>query len=168
MTRSTRGLVLFVFLVLVAACGDDADGAQLPPAGDGVPPAAGTCLEGTEDCQDTLFPGDEPVTPLPGGSQGMPVDGGGLTVAEALETDAIGIVMVTGFYVDSGSGPVLCEALAESYPPQCGGASIPLGDLSPVDPDGIQTVQGTSWSDDPVFVVGEIVDGTLVPTPTSL
>jgi hypothetical protein len=160
--------MLLVFLLIVAACGDDADSAELPPAGDDAPPAAGACLEGTEDCEDTLFPGDEPVTPLPGDSQGMPIAGGGLTVAEALETDATGIIMVTGFYVDSGSGPLLCDALAESYPPQCGGASIPLGDIAPVDPESIQSVQDTSWSDDQVIVVGEIVDGVLVPTPTSL
>jgi hypothetical protein len=168
MTRIVRGVVLLTFLLVVAACGDDADSAELPPAGDDAPPAAGACLEGTEDCNDTLFPGDEPVTPLPGDSQGMPIEGGGLTVAEALETDAAGVIAVTGFYVDTGSGPMLCDALAESFPPQCGGASIPLADISPVDPESIQTNQGTSWSDDPVFVVGEIVDGTLVPTPTSL
>jgi len=169
MNRITRGVVLIVFLLLVAACGDDADSAELPPAGDDVPAAAGACLEGTEDCNDTLFPGDEPITPPPSGdSQGMPIDGGGLTVAEALAGDAAGVILVTGYYVDSGSGPLLCEALAESYPPQCGGASIPLADTSAVDPDSVQTVEQTSWSDDPVIVVGEIVDGMLVPTPTSL
>jgi len=167
MTTIRRGAVLLALLLVVAACGDD-ESAELPLAGDDVPPAAGTCLEGTEDCNDTLFPGDEPITPPPaGGSSGMPVDGG-LTVAEALATDAVGVIAVQGFYVDTGSGAMLCEALAESFPPQCGGASIPLADLSSVDPDGIQTNQGTSWSDDLVFVVGEIVDGVLVPTPMSL
>lgn len=94
--------------------------------------------------------------------------GNGLSISDALSTDAAGPLMVRGYYVDSGSGPMLCEALAESFPPQCGGASIPLGDLSAVDPDSIQTERSTSWSDDALFVLGEIIDGVLVPTEMSL
>lgn len=163
-----RGAALLALLLVVAACGDDTESAELPLAGDDVPAAAGACLEGTVDCNDTLFPGDEPVTPPPGGdSSGMPIEGGGLSVADALATDASGVLIVTGFYVDSGAGPMLCDALAESFPPQCGGASIRLADTSAIDPDEIQTEQTTFWTDSPVIVVGEIVDGVLVPTPMS-
>jgi hypothetical protein len=58
--------------------------------------------------------------------------------------------------------------LAESFPPQCGGASIPLADTSAIDPDSINTNQGISWTDDEVFILGEIVDGVFVPTAMSL
>jgi len=168
MTILRRGAAILALLLVVSACGDDAT-SELPPAGDDAPAAAGTCPEGTPDCNDTLFVDGEPQDGLlPGGdSSGMPA-GDGLTVSGALAADAAGPLMVRGFYVDSGSGPMLCEALAESFPPQCGGASIPLGDLSAVDPDSIQTNQGTSWSDDAVFVLGEIIDGVLVPTEMSL
>jgi hypothetical protein len=168
MTRIARRLpVLIVFLLLVAACGDQPDSAQLPPAGDDVPPAAGACLEGTEDCNDTLYPGDEPVDLPPSGDvSGQPLPPSeALTVSEAVGTE--GVIVVSGFYVDTGSGPMLCEALAESFPPQCGGASVPLADISPIDPDEIQTEQGTSWTDRVVTIVGEMVDGTLAPTPMS-
>jgi len=168
MTNMQRGLAVLALLLVVAACGDSQDAAELPPVGDDVPPPAGACEEGTVDCNDTLFPGGEPQGGItPGGdSAGMPA-GGGLSVSEALQTDAIGPIAVHGFYVDSGTGPMLCEALAESFPPQCGGASIPLADISAIDPDSIRTDQGVSWSDNEVFIVGEIVDGVFVPTEMS-
>jgi len=96
------------------------------------------------------------------------VAGGGLTVAEALATDASGFLVLQGFYVDDGNGPRLCEALAESFPPQCGGANIELGDLSGIGLGQLQRSGDVTWSDDAVVIVGEIVEGVLVPTPTSL
>ncbi len=42
---------------------------------------------------------------------------GGLTVQEALETDATGPLLVTGSYVHAeGEPPRLCAAMLESYP----------------------------------------------------
>jgi hypothetical protein len=96
----------------------------------------------------------------------MVVDGG-LTVSEALATVATGPIAVSGFVVEDAAGLRLCEVLLESYPPQCGGASIPLADTSTIDPDELQAAQGVVWTDSPVTVLGEIVDGTLVPTPLS-
>lgn len=167
--RARTWAPLMALLLVLAACGDGATSAELPPVGDDAPQAAGACEEGTvEECNDTLFPGDEPVTPPPSGtSSGMPIPGGGLTIAEALETDATGILMVTGFYFDDGDGPMLCEMFAESLPPQCGGATIALADITPIDPDSIRSESGVSWTDQPVIIVGEIVDGILVPTPMS-
>lgn len=140
-----------------------------PPAGDDTSAAAAVCLEGPDDCNDTLYPGDEPLSDvaLGGDSVGMPA-GSGLNVSEALETDATGPISVHGFHADGGSGPMLCEAPAESFPPQCGGAPIPLADLSAVDPDSIQINQDTSWSDDEVLLLGEITDGVRVPTEMPL
>lgn len=169
MTIIRRSVAILALLLVVAACGDDQGSAEAPLVGDDIPAAAGACLPGTVECNDTLFPDGEPQVGLPpvGDSVGMPA-GGGLSLPEALETDAVGFISVHGFYVDNGNGPRLCEALAESFPPQCGGASIALADLSAVDPDTIQTNQGTSWSDNEVFLLGEIIDGVLVPTEMSL
>ena len=172
-------LAVFLGLALVAtACGDGNDTTGgLDDSG--IPPAAGACLEGTVDCNDTpqlgdddLFPGGEPqdgAEPIAGPTGGMVVDGG-LTITEALEGEATGVIAVQGFYVDDGSGARLCEALAESFPPQCGEASIALGDgaLDVIDPDEIQEAQGVAWTDYPVTIIGEIVDGTLVPTEMSI
>jgi hypothetical protein len=171
-TNRMRKMLTAVALIalLAAACGDDdtAGGSeQLPPD-----PAA-TCPEGTPDCNDTpglaeppILPGEPDEGVDPGAGSPMVVDGG-LTVSEALAGDVAGPIAVSGFVVEDAGGLRLCEVLLESYPPQCGGASIPLADTSTVDPDELQTAQGVTWTDYPVTVLGEVVDGVLVPTPLS-
>ncbi|MDX1689808.1 MAG: hypothetical protein R3290_02170 [Acidimicrobiia bacterium] len=180
-----RFTIIAALLALVAvACGsgDAVGGDQAAPTtvanDDALPPnpAAGACLEGAEDCND--IPGQEPGNPLlegdepdlsqePGVSGGFVV-GGGLTVSEALETDADGIVAVQGFIVADDTGTRLCEGLAESLPPLCSGASIEVSDLSTVDPDELNTEQGVTWTDVTVTLLGELVDGTLVVDPGSI
>lgn len=187
MNLTKRLTLLGAALALVAlACGggtgENADEVAPPappaneaPTGGLTPLASGTCPEGTPDCQDTPLGGDEPLFVdgepdlgvEPGDSSGMVVDGG-LTVDAALSTDAEGVIAVRGFVVSNESGHRLCDALAESMPPQCGGASIPVADLATVDPDDMSTAQGVMWTDRPVTILGEIIDGSLVPTPFSL
>ena len=86
-----------------------------------------------------------------------------LSVAAAAA--ASGRVMVTGFLVDVAGESRLCEALAESFPPQCGGANITLTSLDQIDPDELKTEGDVTWTDFPVTVFGEMVDGTLVVDP---
>ena len=177
-----RRLMIAAVLValLAAACGsdttaDNTTGATDAPSAQTLPPnpAAGACLAGAPDCQD--IPGSEPEPLLVEGESdggispglsGMVV-GGGLSVSEAISTDAEGVLAVQGFVVSDASGIRLCEALAESMPPQCGGASLTLSSLDSVDPDSLQESQGVSWTDAAVTILGEVVDGTLVATPLS-
>ena len=149
-------------LLVAAACSSE------PETGDLTPLAA--CAEDQPGCEDTLvtddndlFPGGEPNDGLePGSSSGMIVPGG-LSVSEALETDAAGIVAVSGFYFSTGEGTWLCEVLAESFPPQSGEPRLALGDTSGIDLGVLTTAQGVTWSDHHVTIFGEISDGTLVP-----
>jgi hypothetical protein len=187
-------LLVAVVAIVAAACGDSESdtaasptapvGAEEPavlppnPNPDDTPPIAGACLEGEPDCQDNPALGD-PVQDLPlpgeddgeGGadgdnpSTGMLV-GGGLTVAEALETDASGVIAVQGFLLINVDGEArLCDALAESFPPQCGGASITVTNYEEVLGTPLQAEQGVSWTDETVTFLGEIVDGTFVVDP---
>jgi hypothetical protein len=160
--------------LLAAACGDDDGSAGASGSGELPPdPAAATCPEGTPDCNDTpglseppILPGEPDEGVAPDSGTPMVVDGG-LTVSEALATDAAGPIAVSGFVIGDAGGLRLCEVLLESYPPQCGGASIALADSSTIDPDELQAAQGVTWTDYPVTVLGEVVDGVLVPTPLS-
>jgi hypothetical protein len=146
----------------------------------GVPRINGACAPEFPDCQDTLvidqddptpddlFPDGEPRDgATPPGPTGVLV-GGGLTVPEALATDAGGFIAVQGFYFDDGAGPRLCESLAESLPPLCGGAHLLLGDMGELDLGAVQSSQGTTWTDDLIVIYGELADGVLTPTPTSI
>jgi len=172
----TTKKTLIAMVVLASATSACAVSSETSDPNAGILVVSGICAPDFPDCDDTavigeddLFPNDEPndgVVPSAGAS-GM-LAGGGLTVAEALATDASGILAVQGFYVDDDNGPRLCEALAESFPPQCGGANIELGDLSGIDLGQLQNSADVTWSDHVVVILGEIIEGVLVPTPTSL
>ena len=159
-----KALLLLAALALaLAACGggdsDDAATADLPINDGNDPGIAAACLEGEPDCNDT--PGGEPQD-LPSGGDDEPT--AVLSVADA--ANAAGQVTVTGFLIDVAGESRLCESLAESFPPQCGEASITLTSLDQIDPDELKTEGDVTWTDYPVTVFGEMVDGTLVATPT--
>ena len=96
-----------------------------------------------------------PVSGSPGGNPPVLViaDGGGdepgVTVGEALGHQATDdLVSVTGSLVVGADGTVmLCEALAESFPPQCGGERITVEGLDPSAVAGLETEGDISWSD---------------------
>ena len=70
-----------------------------------------------------------------------------------------GVEERSGFLVDAGGEVRLCDALAESYPPQCGGESLTVeGELPPVE---WTEAQGVRWTDAPVTLRGEEEDGVL-------
>lgn len=164
----------------------------LPTAGDdgGSPAVAGTCLEGEPDCEDTVVSGGtcvedepdcedtvaEPIRELPnnGGEAedgavtqgGMTVDGG-LSVAEALQSSADGVIAVRGHAFDDGSGPVLCESVATgSGTPTCGGAVLPLENIDITEAVDITSSGGVTYSAEEVTLFGELVDGALEVDPT--
>ncbi len=145
--------VLLAGAVLFAACGDEAtDGAaEAPPEStisDGLPPAD-----------------DDATIPV-----GM---GPGISVAEALESTLDGPLLVNGFlFVFADGSVVLADVMAESFPPQPGGATIAVEGLDlmqipltegPTDAE----IEITGWTDLPIQVLGDIVDGVLVGTSTA-
>ena len=67
--------------------------------------------------------------------------------------------------MDNGVEARLCELLAESMPPQCGGASVPVVGYDQLDLGVLSSAQGIIWSDGFVVVFGEMIDGTLVANP---
>ncbi|NOY54557.1 MAG: hypothetical protein GXP34_01070 [Actinobacteria bacterium] len=89
------------------------------------------------------------------------VAGPGISVTEALESDLAGPLLVNGFLVTTADGVYLAEALAESYPPQPGGARLVVDNLDMDLIDGLTTVQGITWSDRRVQLLGTVQDGLL-------
>jgi len=160
--------VLGVLALVMAACGSDETTSDAPlDAGGGnqqsadLPvdssggddgDAAGTCLAEEPVCEDT-FPdsGEPPVPPPPG-----------VPVATVASTPIDGGFVISGFYFDNGTGARLCEALAESFPPQCGGASVPFDNTAGADLGVLSIEQAVTWSDQPVLVEGSMVDGVFI------
>ena len=173
--KSTRSLFLvaLALALFAAACGGSEEQIEEPSNGD-TPVAAGACLVGDPNCDDMgvqptgdepLFTDGEPTDGAPPADDGQPLVGGGLTVSEVLETQIEGGFAITGFYFDDGSGPLLCEALAESFPPQCGVASIPIDNSAGIELDGLVTEGDVTWTDQSAVLIGEVVDGVFVVAP---
>ena len=125
--------------MLLAAC--SSDGGADPSAGPSGAASAGTSTGGGGGAG----PG-EPVLVIADGEPSEP----GMSVADALGhqmTDDL--VTVTGALFGSADGTVyLCDAIAESFPPQCGGERIlveGLGDLRDI--PGIQFEGDVAWAE---------------------
>jgi len=157
--------VLGVLALVMAACGSDEttsdvpldagnqQSADLPVDSAGSNGGAGeTCLADEPVCEDTFPDSGEPPAPPPPG----------VPVATVASTPIDGGFVISGFYFDDGTGVRLCEALAESFPPQCGGASIAFDNTAGADLGVLSIEQGVTWSDQPVLVEGSVVDGVFV------
>lgn len=138
-----------LLLPLLTACGADGPdpAATDPPATDAAGGgAASACLEGAADCDD-----------IPTGTGG-PQSGadGSVPVGEAVAAGIQGPFLMSGYYVADADGAQLCELLAESFPPQCGGTSIRL-DPADVPAGATTTSEGeVTWSEEPISVEGQI------------
>jgi hypothetical protein len=84
-----------------------------------------------------------------------------LTVPEAAAYRGHDMVVVEGFVFFESEQGRICEVQAESFPPQCGGAWLPLEGLGPVDFYGLASQGDRFWSDGPVRVRGTVDDGVV-------
>ena len=122
--------------------------------------------------------GDESSAPPPSDpappSSGAPIPGGGLSIDEAIASTLGGPLMVKGFIVAPEGEPVqLCSALLESYPPQCGGSSLVVENLDLEVLEGLTSTDDPSlaqvtWSAAEVSVLGDVADGVITVSETSL
>ena len=82
--------------------------------------------------------------------------GPGISIGEAMTSSFDGPLLVNGhLHVQSGQVR-LCEVLAESFPPQCGGTSLVVEGLDLTTMDGLTSEGSVTWSDQPVQVLGTV------------
>jgi hypothetical protein len=97
---------------------------------------------------------DDDLTEPGGGPGGEPVG-----VGVAVDDGLTGSVTLTGFLLDDGQVR-LCDAIMESYPPQCGGASVSVEGVDVAALEGA-TVEGeVAWLEQ-ATVTGQLEDGVL-------
>ena len=151
-------LILIVAALALTACATDAGDADTAglPVNDGEAPPLdeGTCLAGEPDCADDPSGGQDAID--------LPADLGDVTIADLLDGGPGGTVTVAGFIVATGDDVRLCEALAESFPPQCGGLSIPVEGFGEIELEGLPSEGDVTWSDFPITLQGEVVGGVFV------
>ena len=89
----------------------------------------------------------------PGISSGV---GPGIFVGQALISGLTGPLLVNGqLHVENGRAR-LCEALAESFPPQCAGRFLVVQGLDLTTIDGLTSEGSVTWSDQTVQVLGTV------------
>ena len=77
-----------------------------------------------------------------------------LPVEQFVADSPSGAVEVEGFLLIDGDVARLCASIAESYPPQCGGAAVELIDLDPtLVADRLTTEGDVSWLEGAVLVL---------------
>ena len=82
-------------------------------------------------------------------ADGGVIDGAGLSVADgATHGPTDDLVAVTGALFVAADGTVLiCDAIAESFPPQCGGARMAVEGLDLDDVEGLEEANGVRWAE---------------------
>lgn len=141
MKRLAVGLVILG--IAGAACTESDSSAPEPDVAD-------ACLAGAPDCEDTMasdLPAEQPER--------------GVSVGDATAQPIDGAFELRGFLFADDGGARLCETLIESFPPQCGGASLPVGDFDVGVP--LSSEAGVSWTDQVVYLEGEIIGGVFQP-----
>jgi hypothetical protein len=104
------------------------------------------------------------VAALPGcgGDDDEPSDDtSGISIDDALASDSSEPLLVNGNLLAEGVDVRLCSALAESFPPQCSGATLVVEGLKLEEVDGLVTEGDVSWTDRPIQLLGVVSDGTL-------
>ena len=87
--------------------------------------------------------------------------GPGISIGDASSSNLQGPLLING-HLHAEDGQVrLCEVLAESFPPQCGGRSLVVQGLDLTTRDGLTSEGSVTWSDQLVQVLGTL-DGDVL------
>ena len=111
---------------------------------------AAACSEGARD----LGPG-----PISGVGPGISID-------EVLITDLKGPLLINGLLHIENGQVRLCESLAESFPPQCGGRFLVVKGLDLLKMDGLTREGSVTWSERSVQILGTVEGEELTVSET--
>jgi hypothetical protein len=133
-----RLLSLLILLALgVAACGSDEGGQRATPQPQPQPPVAGIGA------------------------------GPGISIDEAIALQSPEPVLVNGWIHAEGGVIRFCDAIAESYPPQCPGVSLLVEGLKLEEVDGLQRASGVAWSER-TQLLGVVADGKITVSENAM
>jgi hypothetical protein len=119
--------------------------------------AAAAALAG---CGGGDTPTGDPATGTATQSSGLAA-GPAISIDEALASGSDEMLLVAGNLLAQAGEVRLCSALAESFPPQCGGAALAVEGLKLEEVDGLVTEGDVAWTDRPIELLGVVADGTL-------
>lgn len=149
-----RHVLSILVLAMLVACSADPSPTPIPPAANSESPAA----IGSPDS--TALPTPPPSTVAADGIFQIVLGeatGPRLEVAEAIAYTGSDLIMVSGALVISADGILLCQALAESSPPQCGTPRIEVRGLDISQVPDLQSAGDVRWTEQ-VELIGEMGD----------
>jgi hypothetical protein len=117
--------------------------------------AALAACGGDDDSADVTAPQTSVTTSTASQTSGS-APGPAHSIEDALAADSDEPQLVIGNVLATREEIRLCSALAESFPPQCGGASVHVRGLDLEKVDGLITGGDVSWTDRPVVLLGVV------------
>jgi hypothetical protein len=93
--------------------------------------------------------------------------GPGISIDEAIALQSPEPVLVNGWIRAEGDEIRFCDAIAESYPPQCPGVSLLVEGLKLEEVDGLQRAAGVAWSER-TQLLGIVADGKITVSENAL
>jgi len=82
--------------------------------------------------------------------------GPGISIGQVFTLNLKGALLINGLLHVQNGQVRLCETLAESFPPQCGGRFLVVKGLNLMTMDGLSSEGSVTWSDQPVQVLGSV------------
>jgi hypothetical protein len=112
--------------------------------------------------------GDDEVEPTPPPATAGLGAGPGVSIQEALASGRAEPLLVNGNLLADGDEILLCDALAESFPPQCAGPQLHVEGLNLDEVDGLVREGEVAWTDRPTQLLGTVEGDKLVVSSTSV
>jgi hypothetical protein len=93
--------------------------------------------------------------------------GPGISIDEAIEFDSDEPLLVNGNIWAEGDKVYLCDAVAESHPPQCAGVRLEVVGIKLAEVDGLQRASGLAWTER-TQLLGVVADGKITVSENAM
>jgi hypothetical protein len=107
-------------------------------------------------------PAPQPQPPIAGIGAGP-----GISIDEAIAFDSDEPLLVNGSIWAEGEKVYFCDAVAESYPPQCAGVRLEVVGIKLAEVDGLQRASGIAWTER-TQLLGVVADGTITVSENAM
>jgi hypothetical protein len=108
----------------------------------------------------------EPAAPRPSDVAGIAA-GPGISIDEAIAFESDEPLLVNGNIWAEGDNVYFCDAVAESYPPQCAGVRLEVVGIKLAEVDGLQRVGDIAWSER-TQLLGVVADGKITVSENAM
>jgi hypothetical protein len=108
----------------------------------------------------------EPAAPQPPPVAGIAA-GPGISIDEAIGFESNEPLLVNGNIWADGDKVYFCDAVAESYPPQCAGVRLEVVGVKLAEVDGLQRVGEIAWTER-TQLLGVVADGRITVSENAM